>query len=119
MKRRILGSSQLPTPEEMMGEVIGKFFNAGYDMTVTDDWEITCIATEDADKMPKVEIVVTREDDQDTINFDANLTFPALSTAEEQYYDSVHYYIEEWARVGGAVSALVKNSIHLSDWVDE
>lgn len=120
MKRRIVSSSQMPTPEEMMGEVINAFYHAGYDVSITDNWFVTCRCTADEpDKMPTIKIVAHREDDEDTINFDAQIKFPELYTADDSYYDSTEYHLNRWAKVGRAVTSLVKNSIHLSDWVDE
>lgn len=118
MKRRILSNSQNVTPEDRMTEVVNSFYHAGYDVTVTDNWEITIVATEEAEHMPTVEVLVEREDDEDTINFNAHLTFPELKTEEDRYYDSTEYYIDRWAKVGRAVTKLLKKSIHLSDYVE-
>lgn len=117
MKRRIIASS-MPTPEEMMGEVVNSFWNAGYDMVVTDNWEVSLVAKEDAEHMPTIEVLVEREGDEDTINFNAHVTFPELKTEEDNYYDSTAYYLKKWARVGDCITKLVSNSIHLTDWVE-
>lgn len=117
MKRRIIASS-MPTPEDMMSEVINRFWNAGYDMTVTDNWEVSLVAKEDAEHMPTIEVLVERGDDEDTINFNAHIHFPELHTEEDHYYDSTAYYLNKWAKVGDCITKLLSNSIHLSDWVE-
>ena len=117
--KRVTSSEELelhPAFEELSGLA----YNVGYDLTVDSQYNMTLIATKDADHMPVITVSTIKSDTEDNVfYYEAKLKFPVLDSAKEGFYDSVHYWIENrWAEVGRLITDLCKFEFRPDDYED-
>ena len=69
------------------------------------------------DAEEKTTEITIRTIDGDRTSYDAHLKFQELDTADEQYHDSMLYYIHQWEKAAEFVTYLVQRSS--DDYIDE
>lgn len=89
----------------------GELYHAGYEVTckgVLPNVKLIVTCTKDEpDKMPAIELEVNQLRDG-VIDVVPTLTFPTLTASDEDYADSIHYWLTEWAKVGKYITKLNK-----------
>ena len=127
MKRRIVSAdsgdvvssvSNVVTPEDMLSVIDNGAYHNGYEMYVDDEFNVTLKCIDDPEHMPKIEIATIKKD-EDTYWFVPTLTFPKLTMSDEDYTDSIHYYLSKWEKVGRFITSINNFVLHPSEWVDE
>lgn len=99
---------------EVFEDLEAKAYRCGYNLTVDTDGGISLAAIDPSDKMP--EIHVSTVDTGSRIEYNAEMVFPTLNTEEEQYYDSMEYYVKQWMKAAQFVTYLTQWSP--SDYAD-
>lgn len=75
-----------------------KLYRCGYEIVSVDNNVPVVQARENASMMPKMEMTV--EEENGKLYFYPKLTFPVLDGSKLQYFDSIHYWLENWEKVG-------------------
>lgn len=71
-------------------ELGNAFYNEHYDLSVDEDCNLTAVATEDTDLMPKIEITTTY--DGGKYYYSQKLTFPVLDYEDMNFYDDIAHW---------------------------
>lgn len=74
---------------------------------------------DEPDRMPTIELTVMLDENGRYVYVEPKLIFPTLQNEPEDYYDSISYWIDKWARVGRAISAINKYSLDIYEEYDE
>lgn len=117
MKRVIRSSTRFVTAAidpELYSDLENKAYHCGYDLSVDSNGNISISARDSEEKMPEITV---RKIEGERTSYDAHLKFQELDTADEQYYDSMLYYIHKWERAAEFVTYLVQWSP--DDYIDE
>lgn len=117
MKRVIRSSTRFVTAAidpELYSDLENKAYHCGYDLSVDSNGNISVSARDSEEKMPEITV---RKIEGGRTSYDAHLKFQELDTADEQYYDSMLYYIHKWERAAEFVTYLVQWSP--DDYIDE
>lgn len=99
---------------ELYSDLENKARHCGYDLSVDSNGNIFVTPVDAEAKMPEITI---RTIEGDRTSYDAHLKFQELDTADEQYYDSMLYYIHQWEKAAEFVTYLVQWSP--DDYIDE
>lgn len=88
----------------------------GYTADVTTDGKnITItISKHKEDYMPDIQIKAVRQDDY--LYLSPTLSFPTLTWNDDDYADSIAYYLKEWARLGRFITAINNFVFDYSKW---
>lgn len=101
MKRRIISSSEIPAAYDSLA---GDAYNAGYDMEVDDDLNLTFKSREDF--FPELQAV--KEVIDGNVYYTPVVKFPDLTVSNGDYYDHIEGVIHSWDKVGKFTSQLVR-----------
>lgn len=71
------------------------------------------------DRMPIIKLTVMMDENGRDVYVEPKLIFPTLQNEPQDYYDSISYWIDKWANVGGAISAINKYSLDIYEEYDE
>lgn len=116
--KRVIRSSTKPVraaaDPDLYSDLENKARHCGYDLSVDSNGNISVTPVDAEAKMPEITI---RTIGGDRTSYDAHLKFQELDTADEQYYDSMLYYIHKWERAAEFVTYLVQWSP--DDYIDE
>lgn len=116
--KRVIRSSTKPVraaaDPDLYSDLENKARHCGYDLSVDSNGNISVTPVDAEAKMPEIAI---RTIEGDRISYDAHLKFQELDTADEQFYDSMLYYIHEWEKAAEFVTYLVQWSP--DDYIDE
>ena len=85
--------------------------NAGYDMDVTEDFDIILTANKDKKFMP--EITIKKREEDAVYYYDAEIKFPELRQVDMEYYDDIDYYIKKWQAVGEIATEIAQTSFQI------
>lgn len=90
--------------------------DVGYKMTIDNDlnMKLKLKASNEKQYMPTIEVETIEEDG--VYYFSPSLTFPDLNQADMDYYDSIHYWLEKWEKVGKFISRLVSMHYDPREW---
>lgn len=91
--------------DDEFGDLINLAYNAGYDLQVSDDLQMTLKATKDSTYMPKITVETVEE--TDGIYFVPTLKFPELSGWNLNYSDDIEYYIGCWQDIAKFITQLM------------
>lgn len=99
--------------EEALDSIL---YHAGYEVkcdgTFPDiDIEVTCIASEKIN-MPEISLVIN-EFEEGMFDVIPTLTFPTLTLGDQDYADTIHYWLEKWERIGKYITQLNKFEFNL------
>ena len=105
--------------EEALGDIL---YNAGYEVKCDGvfpdiDIEVTCTESEKIN-MPKLSLVIN-EFDTDMYDVIPTLTFPTLTFSDQDYADTIHYWLQKWERVGRYITQLNKFEFNLESALED
>lgn len=106
MKKFIRAESVKPINMEVFQDLESEAYRCGYNLTVDTDASISLEAIEHEDKMP--EIHVSSVNNNGRIEYNAEMVFQTLNTEDENYYDSIEYYLKKWMKAAEFVTFLMQ-----------
>ena len=83
-------------------------------------FDFTLTSEKDVEFMPKVAVSTEYDEVDDLVYMSVSLEFPTLSSNEHDYADTIHYYIDQWSKVGELVTYMHKHpfSPHYNDYAE-
>lgn len=99
---------------DYFSDIQSKAYRAGYDLKADETGDITLSVIDEDYKLPEIEV---RKIEGERTIYEAHMEFPALDTADEQYYDSIEFYVKHWLKAAEFVVYLQQWSP--DDYVDE
>ena len=124
MKRRITAADANTTKvTDIFVEFLdNEMYHAGYEVTGTGtfpDVQLTVACREkESDKMPTITFEV-HEYEKGSYEVIPTLTFPNLTVEDNDFYDTIQYWLDKWARVGSYISKINKFSFCPEDYLEE
>ena len=118
-KRTIMAAADIDTAfNGAFSEIAGKFQDVKYEMSVDKELNMTLECVDD-DKARMPEITTKKEKTDDGVYYYIpTLTFPKLNDADLDFYDSIHYYLSKWEKVGRVITDLIKFNYNPSESED-
>lgn len=109
-KRPITAASKGNTDDVFNGafsELGLKADDNGYEMNVSDEYEITLTKkpSRDSKYLPEIEVTTYKEDGK--YGFSPKLKFPELDQDDLEFYDSIPHYLGLWEKIGDFIKDLV------------
>lgn len=98
-------------------ELWNAFYNEHYELSVDEDCNLTAVATENADRMPKIEITTTY--DGGKYYYSPKLTFPVLDYEDMNFYDDIAHWTNRWYDIGRLMTQLIDFVYNPDEWEDE
>lgn len=93
------------------------FYNDHYELSVDEDCNLTAVATEDAEYMPKIEIATIYENGK--YYYSPKLTFPVLDNEDMEFYDDIAHWTNKWKDIGRLMTELIEFVYNPDAWVDD
>ena len=116
--KRMIRSSTKPVSAaydpDIYSDLESKAYHCGYDLSVDGDGNISVKGIDPEEKMPQI-IITTITGSRTT--YSAHMKFQDLDTEDEQYYDSMEYYLSQWMKAAQFVTYLLKWSP--DDYIDD
>ena len=106
MKKVIRAASIRPINMQVFEDLEARAYRCGYDLSVDSDADITLEAIDPSDKLPEIHVSSTNNNGR--IEYNAEMVFPTLNTEEENYYDSMEYYMKQWMKAAQFVTYLMQ-----------
>lgn len=91
--------------QDAMRELSNAFFSVGYDLTVisADDVKITPTKFDDPKYMPRIICKIRKNVEFNFLYLDIRISYPAMDSSEFRYFDSMVYYVANWARIARVI----------------
>lgn len=106
-RNKITAATDIDTAFHGMFEELASRFSNWYKVTIDDDMHLTFTRTgSDSKYLPEIEVETRQDPDDGLYYLVPKLTFPELDQDDLEYYDSIHYWISEWERIGKRISEL-------------
>lgn len=99
---------------DYFSDIQSKAYRAGYDLQADEDGNMTLTARDADYKLPEITV---RKIDGERTTYEAHMEFPELDTSDEQYYDSIEFYVKHWVEAAEFVVYLQQWSP--DDYIDE
>ena len=116
--KRVIRASKAPVKAaydlDFFADIENRAYRAGYDLQADEDGNMTLTARDADHKMPEITV---RKIDGERTTYEAHMEFPELDTSDEQYYDSVEFYIGHWMEAAKFVTYLLQWSP--DDYIDD
>lgn len=80
--------------------------DAGYNIYISDDNEMTVVAKSKADMKPTFEVFTTIEDGK--VWYTPIMSFPDIDMRDSSYYDDAEYYVGQWMKAAKLCTAIVE-----------
>lgn len=120
MKRIIRAASDnAAILEERFAETISEAYDVGYNLTIDGNVDMTLEARSSTDRKYLPEIEVETVEDDGVYYFSPKLTFPELDFEDMEYYDSIQYWLDKWAKIGKFISTLTSLHYDPNEWEEE
>lgn len=105
--------------EKIVEDMANILYPVGYKVTAnkTSNEGLIEVKRTKVDAHPTINLTVSQEDSKAYV--DATLAFPELTTVDTQYYDSIEYHLEEWARIGKAITEIASYELDINDYIEE
>ena len=98
-------------------ELWNAFYNENYELSVDEDCNLTAVATENADRMPEIEITTIYNDGK--YYYSPKLTFPVLDYEDMNFYDDIAHWTNRWYDIGRLMTKLTDFVYNPDEWEDE
>lgn len=98
---------------DFFADIENRAYHAGYDLQADVDGNITLTARDADYKLPEIAV---RKVDGERTRYEAHMKFQELDTSDEQYYDSMEFYIGHWMEAAKFVTYLLQWSP--DDYID-
>ena len=116
--KRVLRDSKAPVKAaydlDFFGDIENRAYHAGYDLQADTDGNITLTARDADYKLPEITV---RKIDGERTTYEAHMKFQELDTSNEQYYDSMEFYVGHWLEAAKFVTYLQQWSP--DDYIDD
>ncbi len=102
----------LPEHEKFITDVDYILYGAGYEVTCEVNGDTLTFSTkyngsgEDSTYMPQIDLEFVDNDDYWSVY--PTLTFPQLTFNDDDYVDTIHYWLSKWEAVGKTITTLNK-----------
>lgn len=94
-------------------------YNCGYDLKVTSDsGDFKLEPRKDKDMMPKFKVISFTQDDG-TVLYDVELSFPNIYLGEDQYADTAEYWLGVWMGAAQLATQIKKLRVDPNEQYEE
>lgn len=94
-----------------------QLYRCGYEIVSVENNVPVIRAIENATMMPKMEMTV--EEEGGKLYFYPKLTFPVLDGIKLQYFDSIHYWLGNWEKVGRVCTEIERHAFDPSMYEED
>lgn len=99
--------------EARMGELINLGYNAGYDVTVDAEYNVTVTPHKDDKFMAQFNVETVH--DGNNIYFQTDMSFPTIKHDDVEFHDSYHYYVKGYLAATEIADWLFRKEIDLTE----
>lgn len=102
-------------------EIISEAYYIGYEMIVDENLNITLVYNDKTEEKNMPIITVETKQYTDTVwCFCPSLVFPKLIFTDDMYSGDIHWYLENWERIGKFITQLIEFEYDIAViWSDE
>lgn len=120
MKRIIKAASgSIAVLETRLANLISEAYDVGYDLNIDQDVNLVLEVRSSSDKKYLPEIEVETIIDDGVYYFSPRLIFPKLDFEDMEYYDSIQYWLDKWAKIGKFISTLTSIHYDPNEWEED